>query len=147
MVKDLRTEHEVGDVASVLDGDLEGFYGVVPALVPFQRQLLSCHLLPGGGSDPFGSSASGTVRAVPIRPIRPAVARPEDARCFRLEGVSKVFKGDVVALKNASAEIQRGSSSSSWGRRDRASRPSSVCLIVGKGGRRGSDHGCWQGRW
>ena len=27
---------------------------------------------------------------------------------IRLEGVSKVFKGDVVALKNASAEIQRG---------------------------------------
>ena len=25
MVKDLRTEHEVGDVASVLDGDLDGF--------------------------------------------------------------------------------------------------------------------------
>jgi|TARA_B110000438_G_scaffold179943_1_gene171965 cell division transport system ATP-binding protein len=27
---------------------------------------------------------------------------------IRLEGVSKVFKGDVVALKNATAEIQRG---------------------------------------
>ena len=27
---------------------------------------------------------------------------------IRMEGVSKVFKGDVVALKNASAEIQRG---------------------------------------
>ena len=27
---------------------------------------------------------------------------------IRLDGVSKVFKGDVVALKNASAEIQRG---------------------------------------
>jgi len=25
MVKDLRTEHEVGDVARVLDGDLDGF--------------------------------------------------------------------------------------------------------------------------
>ena len=27
---------------------------------------------------------------------------------IRLEGVSKVYKGDVVALKNATAEIQRG---------------------------------------
>jgi cell division transport system ATP-binding protein len=27
---------------------------------------------------------------------------------IRLEGVSKIFKGDVVALKNATAEIQRG---------------------------------------
>ena len=27
---------------------------------------------------------------------------------IKLEGVSKVFKGDVVALKNATAEIQRG---------------------------------------
>jgi len=25
MVKDLRTEHEVGDVAGVLDGNLDGF--------------------------------------------------------------------------------------------------------------------------
>ena len=27
---------------------------------------------------------------------------------IKLEGVSKIFKGDVVALKNATAEIQRG---------------------------------------
>ena len=34
MVKDLRTDHEVGNIGAVLDGDLDGFMGVVAALAP-----------------------------------------------------------------------------------------------------------------
>ena len=48
------------------------------------------------------------------RPRRAVTTRSDRSVAFRgshvikLEGVSKIFKGDVVALKNATAEIQRG---------------------------------------
>ena len=67
--------------------------GILSALVPRRR-------------DPWTTLWYRARRAVTTRSKRGVATR--EAPVIKLEGVSKVFKGDVVALKNATVEIQRG---------------------------------------
>ena len=98
MVKDLRTEHEVGNPTAVLDGDIDGFIEA---------------------GDPLAAPADGRVRSVTSRvaaALRGRVARPPtgdralaSTAVIRLERVTKVYaKSTRPALNGVSVEVERG---------------------------------------
>ncbi len=95
MVKDLRTEHEAGNVDGVLDGDLDAVHGGLPpaGAEPRTRDVAQ---LPRR----HGAADAGLHRE----------PGPSTGPCMiKLENVSKVYKGEVVgALHDASVEVQKG---------------------------------------
>ena len=91
MVKDLRTEHETGNVDGVLDGDLDPF---MEAYLRWRRAVA----LPRTSGDATGNLAARSVRdprPVSVCPVS-TLASPA---MIKLENVTKVYKGDVVALQ------------------------------------------------
>ncbi len=117
MVKDLRTDVESGNVAAVLDGDLDPF---MEGYLRWRRRTASanCSCAPlanrmGADAGPYGSSWS------PVGGRRPTAATALGAgkvmpafatglTMIRLENVTKHYGPDVVALRDASFDVNKG---------------------------------------
>ena len=111
LVKDLRTEHETGNVEAVLDGDLD------PFMEAWLRQRATCGRREWRTAS---APAAGVVRRAPasrILAVRLRAARPVRGRVpttdqalpmIKLENVTKVYKGDVVALRDAERRHPEG---------------------------------------
>ena len=99
LVKDERTRYETGNVQAVLDGDLDAF---VEAYLQWRarrewRRGLGNNLVRARCGSGIGYPNSAG----------PAATLSE-FRMIRFEDVTKVYKGDVVALRNVSLEIAKG---------------------------------------
>ena len=97
LVKDERTRYETGNVQAVLDGDLDAF---IEAYLQWRRQRRPSQTV---------GVTSGLLRPRGLTPDpRRAAATLGALVMIRFENVSKVYKGDVVALRDVSAEVQKG---------------------------------------
>ena len=97
MVKDLRTEHETGNVARRARRRPRPVHGGLPALAAGQRVQGA---EPGRRPRWSLPEACGCGRTASVAPVAPHM--------IKLENVTKVYKGDVVALRDATADIQKG---------------------------------------
>ena len=102
MVKDLRTEHEAGNVQGVLDGDLDPF---MEAYLQWRRATVRLTASAAALRNLIATFSAPT-RWVPRTAQRALVPSPPPM--IKLESVSKIYKGDVTALSDASVDIEKG---------------------------------------
>ena len=91
LVKDERTRYETGNVQAVLDGDLDAF---IEAFLQWRRS----------GDRPIARRSTPR----PCPGTRAAARLPWIGLMIRFENVTKVYKGEVVALRDVTIDVQKG---------------------------------------